>query len=278
MSLENISSWTSFGGILSVHQHASDICQCPMQFAVYTPPAANDGPVPVIWFLSGLTCNWSNVMEKSGLQRVAAELGVMVIAPDTSPRGEHVANDDAYDLGQGAGFYLSATEQPWAPHFSMDRYIAEELSALVFKTFNGDPERQGITGHSMGGHGALTLHFKHSDRYKSVSAFSPIAAPSQVPWGQKAFNAYLGDDKQQWAQYDATELVGKHKSDAHILIDTGDSDQFLAEHLRPEIFIDACKNAGQSLNYRMQPGYDHSYWFVASFIEDHLRHHAQALG
>ena len=278
MSLEKVSSWASFGGTLSVHQHTSDVCQCPMQFAVYTPPAANDGPVPVIWFLSGLTCNWSNVMEKSGLQRVAAELGVMVIAPDTSPRGEHVANDDAYDLGQGAGFYLSATEQPWAPHFSMDRYITEELSALVFKTFNGDPERQGITGHSMGGHGALTLHLKHPDRYKSVSAFSPIAAPSQVPWGQKAFSAYLGDDKQQWAQYDATELVGKHKSDAHILIDTGDSDQFLAEHLRPVIFIDACKNAGQSLDYRMQPGYDHSYWFVASFIEDHLHHHAQALG
>ena len=278
MSLEKVSSWASFGGTLSVHQHASDVCQCPMQFAVYTPPAANDGPVPVIWFLSGLTCNWSNVMEKSGLQRIAAELGVMVIAPDTSPRGEHVANDDAYDLGQGAGFYLSATEQPWAPHFSMDRYITEELSALVFKTFNGDPDRQGITGHSMGGHGALTLHFKHPDRYKSVSAFSPIAAPSQVPWGQKAFGAYLGDDKQQWAQYDATELVGKYKSDTHILIDTGDSDQFLAEHLRPEIFIEACKNVGQSLNYRMQPGYDHSYWFVASFIEDHLHHHAQALG
>ena len=278
MSLEHISTWASFGGTLSVHQHASDVCQCPMQFAVYTPPAAKKGPVPLIWFLSGLTCNWSNVMEKSGLQRVAAELGVMVVAPDTSPRGEQVANDDAYDLGQGAGFYLTATEQPWAPHFSMDRYITEELSELIFSKFNADPERQGITGHSMGGHGALTLHLKHPARYKSVSAFSPIAAPSQVPWGQKAFTAYLGENKQQWAQYDATELVREHKSDADILIDTGDSDQFLDEHLRPEIFINACQSAGQSLNYRMQPGYDHSYWFVASFIEDHLRHHAKALG
>jgi len=245
-----------------------------MQFAVYTPPAAKDRKVPVVWFLSGLTCTWANVMEKSGLQKVAAELGMMVVAPDTSPRGETVADDDAYDLGQGAGFYLSATEKPWTPHFVMDRYITDELSELIFAEFQGDEKRQGITGHSMGGHGALTLHLKHPTRYRSVSAFSPIAAPSQVPWGQKAFTAYLGEDTSQWKQYDATELVQQQKSDAHILIDTGDSDQFLEEQLKPEIFIQACEKAGQSLNYRMQPGYDHSYWFVASFIEDHLRHHA----
>jgi len=278
MALELISSWASSGGILSVHQHESNVCHCPMQFAVYSPPAAKQHKVPVIWFLSGLTCTWANVMEKSGLQRIASELGVMVVAPDTSPRGETIANDEAYDLGQGAGFYLTATEKPWAPHFAMDQYITDELSEIIFTEFNGDPERQGITGHSMGGHGALTLHLKNPTRFKSVSAFSPIAAPSQVPWGQKAFTAYLGEDRSTWAQYDACDLVSTQKSDAHILIDTGDSDQFLEEHLRPEIFIDACKNAGQSLDYRMQPDYDHSYWFVASFIEDHLKHHAKVLG
>ncbi len=279
--METISSWKSFGGKLSVHQHDSELCKCPMQFAVYTPPQVADGPgnerVPVIWYLSGLTCNWSNVMEKSGLQRIAAKLGVMVIAPDTSPRGDDVPNDEAYDLGQGAGFYLSATQEPWSTHFHMDRYIVEELSALVFKEFPGDADRQGIMGHSMGGHGALTLHLKHPDTYRSISALSPIAAPMQVPWGEKAFSAYLGDDRSSWADYDASVLVGKQPSKAKILIDTGDADPFLEEQLRPALFIDACQQAGQSLNYRMQSGYDHSYWFIASMIEDHLEHHAAVL-
>lgn len=279
--METLSSWKSFGGKLSVHQHDSELCKCPMQFAVYTPPqvaeGAGDKRVPVIWYLSGLTCNWSNVMEKSGLQRIAAKLGVMVIAPDTSPRGDNVPNDEAYDLGQGAGFYLSATQEPWSTHFHMDRYIVEELSALVFKEFPGDADRQGIMGHSMGGHGALTLHLKHPDTYRSVSALSPITAPMQVPWGEKAFSAYLGEDRSTWADYDASVLVGKQPSKAKILIDTGDADPFLEEQLRPALFIDACQQAGQSLTYRIQPGYDHSYWFIASMIEDHLEHHAAIL-
>lgn len=275
--METISSWKSFGGTLSVHEHASDTCHCPMQFAVYTPPAAANGKVPVLWYLSGLTCNWSNVMEKSGLQRIASELGLMVIAPDTSPRGDAVANDEAYDLGQGAGFYLSATQQPWAEHFRMDQYIVDELSSLVFDNFAADAERQGIFGHSMGGHGALTLHLKHANRYRSVSAFSPIVAPMQVPWGQKAFSAYLGDQIDTWERHDACKLVVAQPSTASILVDTGTADPFLDEQLTPQKFIDACKSSGQALEYRMQDGYDHSYWFIATLMEQHLRHHAAAL-
>lgn len=275
--MRTVSSWKSFGGNLSVHEHDSEVCRCPMQFAVFTPPQAANGSVPVIWYLSGLTCNWSNVMEKSGLQRVAAALGLMIIAPDTSPRGDSVPNDEAYDLGQGAGFYLSATQAPWSEHFHMDRYITEELQAHVIDEFPADSSRQGITGHSMGGHGALTLHLKHPELYKTCSAFSPIVAPSQVPWGEKAFSTYLGSDKNTWSQYDACELVKTQPSKAALLIDTGDADPFLSEQLRPELFIDACKSAGQALNYRMQAGYDHSYWFIASVMEDHLNHHAKGL-
>ena len=249
-----------------------------MTFAVYTPPQAANGPVPVLWYLSGLTCNWSNVMEKSGLQRYAAEHGVMVIAPDTSPRGEAVANDEAYDLGQGAGFYLTATQAPWASHFKMDAYITSELPGIVAEHFQADMTRQGIFGHSMGGHGALTLHLKHPDIYRSVSAFSPISSPMQVPWGEKAFSAYLGDDQAQWEAYDASKLVAASASKAHILIDTGDADNFLEPQLKPQLFEAACTNAGQALTSRMQPGYDHSYWFIASFMGDHIAHHAKALG
>ncbi len=272
-----ISKWASFNGTLCVHEHASDMCNSTMRFAVFTPPQAKTKPVPVIWFLSGLTCTWANVMEKSGLQRVAAELGLMIIAPDTSPRGEDVPNDDAYDLGQGAGFYLSATQSPWSSHFHMDRYITEELPTLINENFPADMSRQGIMGHSMGGHGALTLHLKNSATYKSVSAFSPIVAPSQVPWGQKAFSTYLGSNKNDWAHYDATELVMKHPSTAHILIDQGTDDNFLEEQLRPDLFATACQASGQALTLRMQNGYDHSYFFIASFIEEHLNHHAKIL-
>lgn len=275
--MNTVSSWKSFGGTLSVHEHESQVCKCPMQFAVYTPPQAQHGKVPVVWYLSGLTCNWSNVMEKSGLQRVSAELGLMIIAPDTSPRGDKVANDDNYDLGQGAGFYLNATQAPWAEHFQMENYITEELNALVLREFAADPARQGIMGHSMGGHGALTLHFNHPHTYKSVSALSPIVAPTQVPWGKKAFTAYLGTEESAWSRHDASYLVKQSPSKAKILVDTGTSDQFLQEQLTPQIFIDACQSAGQALDYRMQEGYDHSYWFIASVIEDHLRHHAQSL-
>ncbi len=278
IKMQRVNQWTSFGGELAVFDHDSAVCGVPMRFAVFTPPQAKSGPVPVLWYLSGLTCNWSNVMEKSGLQRAASEHGVMVIAPDTSPRGEGVADDAAYDLGQGAGFYLTATQTPWAPHFQMDRYITGELPALIAANFPADMSRQGIFGHSMGGHGALTLHLKHPQTYRSVSAFSPIVAPSQVPWGEKAFTAYLGADQASWAQYDASELVRTSPSAAHILIDQGEADAFLAEQLKPELFQAACREAGQALTLRRQPGYDHSYYFIASFIDDHIAHHARALG
>lgn len=277
--MKTTNSWTSFGGTLSVHEHDSIACRCPMTFAVYAPPGAENGggPHPVLWYLSGLTCDWSNVMEKSGLQRVAAELGLMVIAPDTSPRGDGVPDDEAYDLGQGAGFYLDATEAPWSEHFQMREYVTRELPDIVFDRFPGDRARQGVMGHSMGGHGALTLHLSDSDTYKSCSAFSPVSSPSDVPWGRKAFTAYLGEDEADWARYDARELVAKQPSGSHILIDTGTDDPFLEEQLRPDLFEGAARAAGQQLTSRLQPGYDHSYYFVATLMEDHLRHHARAL-
>ncbi|MEC9249125.1 MAG: S-formylglutathione hydrolase [Pseudomonadota bacterium] len=277
MTLKPVSSWTSFGGEMAVFDHDSAVCGCEMRFAVFTPSQAKDGPVPVLWYLSGLTCNWSNVMEKSGLQRVAAALGLMVIAPDTSPRGADVPDDDGYDLGQGAGFYLSATQAPWSQHFHMDRYITEELSILIEKSFAADMSRQGITGHSMGGHGALTLHLKNPKQFRSVSAFSPIVAPMDVPWGQKALSTYLGDQKSDWEKHDSCVLVRKQPSRAHILVDQGLGDQFLDQQLRPDLFETACAEAGQDLTLRRHEGYDHSYYFIASFIEDHLRHHAAAL-
>jgi len=213
MSLTTESSWANAGGTLSVHTHQSDAVGGEMRFGVFTPPQAKQGPVPVLWYLSGLTCSWANVMEKSGIQHAAAKHGLLVVAPDTSPRGDTVADDEAYDLGQGAGFYLTATQSPWAPHFAMDKYIRDELPEIVAANFPANLERQGITGHSMGGHGALTLHLKNPKQYQSVSAFSPIACPSQVPWGTKAFNAYLGNDEQSWAQYDASKLVASNPSD-----------------------------------------------------------------
>ncbi len=277
MPLNTESSWAVAGGTLSVHTHDSSSVGGEMRFGVFTPPQAANGPVPVLWYLSGLTCSWANVMEKSGIQHAAAKHGLMIVAPDTSPRGDNVADDEAYDLGQGAGFYLTATEKPWSPHFAMDKYVRDELPDLIGAKFKADLSRQGITGHSMGGHGALTLHLKNPKQYQSVSAFSPIACPSDVPWGQKAFKAYLGADESTWANYDAAKLVAANPSDATLLIDTGDADQFLDEHLTPQAFIDACKAAGQNINYRMQPGYDHSYYFVSSFIDDHVAHHAAVL-
>jgi len=276
--LNQVSASRCYGGTLSVFEHASSACQCPMRFAVFMPPHAATEPVPVLWYMSGLTCTWENVMSKAGLQRTASELGLAVIAPDTSPRGEGVPDDPSYDLGQGAGFYLNATQAPWAQHFHMDRYVTEELPHLVGRELPGlDMSRQGITGHSMGGHGALTLHLKHPDVYRSASAFAPIVAPSQVPWGQKAFTAYLGDDRDRWREYDACELVQRRPSTAHLLIDQGDADQFLARELQPERFVAAAQGAGQKVTLRLQEGYDHSYYFVTTFIDDHLRWHALAL-
>lgn len=266
------------GGQLTVHDHESSACDCTMRFAVYAPPQIADGPVPVLWYLSGLTCTWANANEKSGIHRYAAEHGMMVVFPDTSPRGDSVANDEAYDLGQGAGFYLTATQSPWLAHYRMDRYVAEELPSIIADMFpNANMDHQGIFGHSMGGHGALTLHLKHPDRYRSVSAFSPIVAPTQVPWGEKAFAAYLGEDRTAWADHDATELVKRQPSQAPILIDQGGADQFLAEQLRPELFADACRQAGQALTLNMRDGYDHSYYFIATFMGDHLAWHAKRL-
>lgn len=278
MSLTLISEWASFGGVLSVHDHHSSVTNCTMRFAVYTPPQAAFEPVPVLWYLSGLTCTWANVMEKSGIQNYAAQHGMMIIAPDTSPRGDAIADADTYDLGQGAGFYLTATEAPWAPHYRMDEYITVDLQWLISEHFpKADLSRQGVTGHSMGGHGAMTLHLKNPDVFKSCSAFAPIVSPMQVPWGQKALSAYLGEDTSQWAAFDSTQLVQSKASSADILIDQGDADQFLPEQLDATAFLEAAAQAGQKVTYRSQPGYDHSYYFVASFIGEHVAHHAEAL-
>jgi S-formylglutathione hydrolase len=269
----------SFGGTQGFYSHQSKVCGCEMRFAVYQPPQALAGEkVPLVTFLSGLTCTEENVVTKAGFQGVAAELGLMVLAPDTSPRGVDLpGEDDAYDFGSGAGFYVDATEAPWSRHYRMYSYITEELPAAIAANFPADMSRQGITGHSMGGHGALTLHLRNPEVYRSVSAFAPICAPMTCPWGEKALGGYLGADQEAWRAHDSCELVKQQPSSAHILVDQGEADGFLEEQLRPELLVAACQAAGQSLELRMQPGYDHSYYFIASFMEDHLRHHAAAL-
>ena len=279
MTYETVSENICFGGTQGVYQHVSQQLNCDMKFAVFTPPQAASQPYPVLFWLSGLTCTEENFTVKAGAQRVAAELGLVIVAPDTSPRGVDIpGQDDAYDFGSGAGFYVDATQAPWASHYQMYSYITGELPALIFKHFPARADAQGIMGHSMGGHGALIIALKNPDTYRSVSAFSPIVAPSQVPWGQKALAGYLGDDKSAWAEYDSTALVSAGRTHpGKILIDQGDADNFLDEQLRPTLFQDACAIAGQDCEIRMQPGYDHSYFFIASFIEDHLRHHAKAL-
>lgn len=279
MTIQTVSEQASFGGTQGVYSHTSQELGCDMRFAVYAPPGASDAPKPVVFWLSGLTCTEDNFTVKAGAQRAAAELGLVIVAPDTSPRGEDVPDDaDSYDFAKGAGFYLDATRQPWSKNYRMYSYITGELPALIFKHFPARADRQGIMGHSMGGHGALTIGLKHPETFASVSAFSPIVAPSQVPWGEKAFSGYLGPDKDAWAEYDATALIEAGKRHpGTILIDQGDADNFLEEQLRPTFFVDACAKAGQGVNLRMQPGYDHSYFFIATFIEDHLRHHAAAL-
>lgn len=278
MPIEQTASNKIAGGNQNVYKHTSTTLGVDMNFAVYLPPAAVAGDAcPVLYYLSGLTCTEQNVTTKAGLQRYAAEHNLIVVCPDTSPRGEGVADDDGYDLGQGAGFYINATQDPWKPHFQMQSYIAEELPAIIDAAFN-TTGKVGITGHSMGGHGALTLFFKYPNRYTSVSAFSPIVAPTQVPWGHKAFAAYLGDDREAWKRHDACELVRAHAGDKPtILIDQGDADDFLAEQLRTDLFQKAADAAGHPVEIRMQPGYDHSYFFIATFIGDHIAHHAAAL-
>ncbi len=268
-----------FEGTQGFYSHSSEACGCEMRFAVFQPPQGlGNGSVPLVTFLSGLTCTEDNFTVKSGFQRAAAELGLMVLVPDTSPRGVSIeGEDDAYDFGSGAGFYLDATAAPWSRHYKMYSYVTQELPALIAEHFPADMSRQGIMGHSMGGHGAITLHLRNPETYSSVSAFAPICAPTQCPWGQKAFTGYLGPDRESWRQYDSCELVRERPSGALLLIDQGAADGFLEEQLRPDLLVEACEAAGQHFELRMQPGYDHSYFFIASFIEDHLRHHAQVL-
>ena len=279
MSLETIGTSKAFGGLQGVYSHRSETIGGPMRFAVFQPPAALEGAkVPVLTYLSGLTCTEDNVTVKAGAQRLAAELGLLFVAPDTSPRhtdfpGEH----EAYDFGSGAGFYVDATEAPWSGAYRMYSYITRELPATIAANFPTDGGRQGITGHSMGGHGALTIAFRNPETYASVSAFSPICAPMRCPWGEKALTGYLGADRKAWRAYDASELVKTTAFDGKILIDQGGDDGFLAEQLKPELLTAAAAAAGKTVELRMRPGYDHSYFFIASFIEDHLRHHAAAL-
>ena len=268
-----------FGGVQGFYRHASAACAGTMNFAVYRPPQAGRGPVPVLYFLSGLTCTEENFTVKAGAQRVAAELGLMLVVPDTSPRNTGIPGEaDEEDFGAGAGFYLDATQAPWSSHFQMYTYVAEELPALIAEHFPADMSKQSIFGHSMGGHGALTIALKHPQRFSSVSAFAPIVAPMRVRWGENAFARYLGADRETWKPYDACELLAQgRRFPGEILIDQGAADPFLHETLHPEFFDSACRAAGQPLRLRMQPGYDHSYYFIASFVEDHLRHHGKYL-
>jgi S-formylglutathione hydrolase len=274
--MERIEHRACFGGWQDVYRHRSEVLGCDMTVGVYFPPQAADGVCPVLYWLSGLTCNEQNFITKAGAQRYAAEHGVILVAPDTSPRGDDVADAPAYDLGQGAGFYVNATQAPWAAHFRMHDYVVEELPALVEAHFPANGARA-ISGHSMGGHGALVIALRNPGRYRSVSAFSPIVAPMRVPWGEKAFTAYLGDDRDAWKPWDATELVASAEERLPLLVDQGDADEFLAAQLKPELLRAACEAAGHPLTLRLQPGYDHSYYFIASFIGDHVAHHARAL-
>ncbi|MEA3031238.1 MAG: S-formylglutathione hydrolase [Sphingomonadales bacterium] len=276
--IETLSQVRSFGGTQGVYRHASDETRTEMNFSVFVPPqGGGGGKLPVIWYLSGLTCTHANVTEKGEYRRACAELGLIFVAPDTSPRGAHVPDDEAYDLGQGAGFYVDATQPPYDANFRMYSYVARELPALVAANFPADMERQGITGHSMGGHGALTVALRNPGRYRSVSAFAPIAAPSQVPWGEKALGRYLGDDRAAWRDHDAVALIEDGARLPELLVDQGAADDFLAEQLRPELLQSACAAAGIPLTLRLQPGYDHSYYFISTFMEDHLRWHAERL-
>ncbi len=278
MALETLSEHRCFGGVQGFYRHASTEIALPMKFGVFVPPQAANGPVPVLFFLAGLTCTEETFAIKAGAQRVAAELGLMIVTPDTSPRDTGIEGASAaWDFGHGAGFYLDATEAPWSKHFRMESWITQELRSLVLSQFPARGDRVGLFGHSMGGHGALTLALRHPELYQSVSAFAPIAAPTQCPWGEKAFTGYLGADRSNWAAHDATALIKAGSKLPALLIDQGLADNFLAAQLHPHLFEAACEQAGQPLMLRRHAGYDHGYYFIASFIEDHLRHHAQAL-
>ena len=275
--MQTISENRCFGGVQGVYRHASGTCACEMTFGLYLPPQAARGPVPLLWYLSGLTCTHENAMIKAGAQAHAARHGLAVVFPDTSPRGEGVPDDEAYNLGQGAGFYVNATQAPWATNFAMWDYIAQELPALIGSRFSVDPERQAITGHSMGGHGALTLAMGLPGRFSSVSAFAPISNPTASDWGRKQLTAYLGADEAAWAAHDSALLMRARGFDGPILVDQGGNDQFLAA-LMPETLAGAMAARRQEGAFRMQKGYDHSYFFVSTFMGDHVAFHAEALG
>jgi len=279
--METISEHGCFGGTVGFYRHASEANHCDMQFAVFVPPQATAGPVPVLTWLSGLTCTEETFMIKSGAQRVAAELGLMLVTPDTSPRGEGVPDDpeEAYDFGLGAGFYLDATQSPWDRHYHMYDYVTRDLPEVVFGNFPGDRGRQGIFGHSMGGHGALTIGLKNPGTFRSISAFAPISSPMNCPWGHKALGNYLGDDREAWREYDAVDLVKsvRETPSARLLVDQGLADQFLERELNPELLEAACEARGVPLELRRHAGYDHGYYFISTFMADHLRHHAAVL-
>jgi S-formylglutathione hydrolase len=275
--VETVETHLAHGGTQGVYMHRAASTACDMTFAVYTPPQAADGPCPVLWYLSGLTCTHANVMDKGEYRRAAAESGLVIVCPDTSPRGDDVADSPDYDLGQGAGFYLDATEGPWAPHFRMYTYLTEELPELIAREFPVDMARQGIFGHSMGGHGALTMALKAPGRYRSVSAFAPICHPIDVDWGRKAFPAYLGEDRAAWRAHDAVCLIEDGARLDEILVDQGTADGFLDSQLRPGKLQDACQTAGIPLTLNLREGYDHSYFFISSFMADHVTWHAERL-
>ncbi|MDL0431975.1 S-formylglutathione hydrolase [Marinobacter sp. TBZ242] len=279
--MELLSTNVCFDGEHRRYRHHSATLECGMEFAVYLPPAAlgsSPRPVPVLYWLSGLTCTDQNFMQKAGAQKKAAQLGMAIVCPDTSPRGLNLpGEDDSYDFGSGAGFYVNATQQPWAPHYRMYDYVVKELPQLVEGHLPVTEDR-GISGHSMGGHGALIAALKNPGRYKSVSAFAPIANPSECPWGQKAFSGYLGDDPRAWEEWDATLLIPTARERLPLLVDQGTADEFLDSQLNPDALADACEKVHHHINLRMHRGYDHSYFFIASFIDDHLEHHAEALG
>jgi len=278
--MEKLSEHGCYGGRLEYFKHDAEILGCEMRFTVFTPPDAEGKKLPVVTYLAGLTCTEDNFTTKGGAYKAAAECGLVLVAPDTSPRGDHVPDEDAWDFAKGAGFYVDATENPWDNNYQMYSYITQELNGLIVESFPVDAVRQGIFGHSMGGHGALTLYLKNQDIYKSVSAFAPIVAPSQCPWGHKALGNYLGDDPALWAEHDAVALMKKSDNAASrpvILIDQGLDDPFLEEQLKPHLFEEACAAVGQKLNLRRHVGYDHGYFFIQTFMEDHIRHHSEIL-
>ena len=276
--MKTISTWKSHGGIQGVYSHASETCACDMTFAVFVPPQAKDGPLPVLWYLSGLTCTHANVMEKGEYRRMASALGLIIVCPDTSPRGEQVPDEkDNWQFGCGAGFYLDAPEEPYAKYYRMYSYIMEELPALIAENFPADMERQSIFGHSMGGHGALVMALRNPDRFKSCTAFAPIVHPMTADWSRGAFEKYLGSDESRWRVYDACALIEDGHRFKEFLVDQGTADPFLNEGLRPWLLQEACERAGIPLTLRMQEGYDHSYYFISTFMEDHLKWHAERL-